>query len=253
LILIKSKTEIEFIRESNKIVAETLQLVKHHAKPGVSTIELDKIAEDWIRSNGGVPAFKGYRQHGTIDFPGTICASIDEEVVHGIPGNRILKEGELFSVDVGVLKDNYYGDAAITIAIGEISDEKKLLMKVTEESLYKGIEAAIANNRIGDIGAAVQQYVESFGFSVVRDLCGHGVGRKLHEDPQIPNYGKKGTGALIKNGMTIAIEPMINLGTYKVNVADDGWTVITADKKPSAHFEHTIAIINGKPEILSVS
>lgn len=253
MILIKSKTEIEFIRESNKIVAETLQLVKHHAKPGVSTIELDKIAEDWIRSNGGVPAFKGYRQHGTIDFPGTICASIDEEVVHGIPGNRILKEGELFSVDVGVLKDNYYGDAAITIAIGEISDEKKLLMKVTEESLYKGIEAAIANNRIGDIGAAVQQYVESFGFSVVRDLCGHGVGRKLHEDPQIPNYGKKGTGALIKNGMTIAIEPMINLGTYKVNVADDGWTVITADKKPSAHFEHTIAIINGKPEILSVS
>jgi methionyl aminopeptidase len=253
LILIKSKTEIDFIRESNKIVAETLQLVKHHAKPGVSTIELDKIAEDWIRSNGGVPAFKGYRQHGTIDFPGTICASIDEEVVHGIPGNRILKEGELFSVDVGVLKDNYYGDAAITIAIGEISDEKKLLMKVTEESLYKGIEAAIANNRIGDIGAAVQQYVESFGFSVVRDLCGHGVGRKLHEDPQIPNYGKKGTGALIKNGMTIAIEPMINLGTYKVNVADDGWTVITADKKPSAHFEHTIAIINGKPEILSVS
>lgn len=253
MILIKSKTEIDFIRESNKIVAETLQLVKHHAKPGVSTIELDKIAEDWIRSNGGVPAFKGYRQHGTIDFPGTICASIDEEVVHGIPGNRILKEGELFSVDVGVLKDNYYGDAAITIAIGEISDEKKLLMKVTEESLYKGIEAAIANNRIGDIGAAVQQYVESFGFSVVRDLCGHGVGRKLHEDPQIPNYGKKGTGALIKNGMTIAIEPMINLGTYKVNVADDGWTVITADKKPSAHFEHTIAIINGKPEILSVS
>ncbi len=253
MILIKSKTEIDFIRESNKIVAETLQLVKHHTKPGVSTIELDKIAEDWIRSNGGVPAFKGYRQHGTIDFPGTICASIDEEVVHGIPGNRILKEGELFSVDVGVLKDNYYGDAAITIAIGEISDEKKLLMKVTEESLYKGIEAAIANNRIGDIGAAVQQYVESFGFSVVRDLCGHGVGRKLHEDPQIPNYGKKGTGALIKNGMTIAIEPMINLGTYKVNVADDGWTVITADKKPSAHFEHTIAIINGKPEILSVS
>ena len=253
MILIKSKKEIDFIRESNKIVAETLKLVKHHAKPGISTLELDKIAEDWIRSNGGVPAFKGYRQYGTIDFPGTICASIDEEVVHGIPGNRLLKEGEIFSVDIGVIKNNYYGDAAISIAIGEISEEKKLLMKVTEESLYKGIEVAFVNNRIGDIGAAVQQYVESFGFSVVRDLCGHGVGRKLHEDPQVPNYGKKGTGVLIKNGMTIAIEPMVNIGTYKVNVAEDGWTVYTADKKPSAHFEHSIAIINGKPEILSVS
>ncbi len=253
MILIKSKTEIDFIRESNKIVAETLQLVKHHTRPGVSTLELDKIAEDWIRSNGGVPAFKGYKQYGTIDFPGTICASVDEEVVHGIPGNRILKEGEIFSVDIGVLKDSYYGDAAISIAVGEISDDKKLLMKVTEESLYKGIEAAIVGNRIGDIGAAVQQYVESFGFSVVRDLCGHGVGRKLHEDPQVPNYGKKGTGAILKNGMTIAIEPMINIGTHKVDVAEDGWTVITADRKPSAHFEHSIAIFDGKTEILSVS
>ena len=253
MILLKSKTEIDFIRESNKIVADTLKLVKHYTRPGVSTLELDHIAEDWIRSNGGVPAFKGYKQYGAIDFPCSICTSIDEEVVHGIPGNRLLKEGEIFSVDIGVLKNNYYGDAAISIAVGEISEDKKLLMKVTEESLYKGIEVAVANNRIGDIGAAVQQYVESFGFSVVRDLCGHGVGRKLHEDPQIPNYGKKGTGALIKNGMTIAIEPMVNIGTYKVNVADDGWTVYTTDKKPSAHFEHTIAIINGKPEILSVS
>ncbi len=253
MILIKSKQQIDFIRESNKIVAETLQLVKHHAKPGVTTLELDKIAEDWIRSNGGVPAFKGYRQPGTIDFPGTICASVDEEVVHGIPGNRILKEGEIFSVDIGVLKDGYYGDAALSIAVGDISEDKKLLMKVTEESLYKGIEAAVVGNRIGDIGAAVQQYVESFGFSVVRDLCGHGVGIKLHEEPQVPNYGKKGTGAIIKNGMTIAIEPMINMGTYKVDVAEDGWTVLTADRKPSAHFEHSIAIFDNKTEILSVS
>lgn len=253
MILIKSKKEIDFIRESNKIVAETLQLVKHHAKPGVSTLELDRIAEDWIRSNGGVPAFKGYKQYGTIDFPGTICASIDEEVVHGIPGNRVLKEGEIFSVDIGVLKDGYYGDAALSIAVGELSDEKKLLMKVTEESLYKGIEVAVVGNRIGDIGAAVQQHVESFGFSVVQDLCGHGVGIKLHEDPQVPNYGKKGTGAILKNGMTIAIEPMINIGTYKVDVAEDGWTVVTADRKPSAHFEHSIAIFNDKTEILSVS
>ncbi|MCF6268605.1 MAG: type I methionyl aminopeptidase [Melioribacteraceae bacterium] len=253
MILIKSKKEIDFIRESNKIVAETLQLVKHNAKPGVTTLELDKMAEDWIRSNGGVPAFKGYKQYGTIDFPGTICASVDEEVVHGIPGNRILKEGEIFSVDIGVLKNGYYGDAALSIAIGEISEDKKLLMKVTEESLYKGIEVAVVGNRIGDIGAAVQQYVESFGFSVVRDLCGHGVGIKLHEDPQVHNFGKKGTGAIIKNGMTIAIEPMINMGTYKVEILGDGWTVVTADRKPSAHFEHSIAIFDGKTEILSVS
>jgi len=253
LILIKSKREIDYIRESCQIVAETLQLVKRYTKPGVSTLELDKIAEDWIRSNDAVPAFKGYKQYGVMDFPGTICASIDEVVVHGIPSNRVLKEGEIFSVDIGVIKNNYYGDAALSIAIGDISKEKKKLMDVTEKSLYKGIEAAKVNNRIGDISAAVQDYVESFGFSIVRDLCGHGVGKKLHEDPQIPNFGKKNTGPLIKNGMTLAIEPMVNTGTYKVNVEKDGWTVVTADRKPSAHFEHSIAIINGKPEILTVN
>ncbi len=253
MILIKSKREIDYIRESCQIVAETLQLVKRYTKPGVSTLELDKIAEDWIRSNDAVPAFKGYKQYGVMDFPGTICASIDEVVVHGIPSNRVLKEGEIFSVDIGVIKNNYYGDAALSIAIGDISKEKKKLMDVTEKSLYKGIEAAKVNNRIGDISAAVQDYVESFGFSIVRDLCGHGVGKKLHEDPQIPNFGKKNTGPLIKNGMTLAIEPMVNTGTYKVNVEKDGWTVVTADRKPSAHFEHSIAIINGKPEILTVN
>lgn len=253
MILIKSKREIDYIRESCKIVAETLQLLKRYSKVGVTTLELDKIAEDYIRSNNGIPAFKGYSQSGCFDYPGFICSSIDDEVVHGIPGNRVLKEGQILSIDVGVEKDGYFGDAALTVAIGNISDDKQRLMDATEKSLYLGIEQAVEKNRIGDISSAVQSYVEKHGFSVVRDLCGHGVGKHLHEEPQIPNYGKKNSGAVIKNGMTIAIEPMINLGTHKVIVAEDGWTVLTADSKPSAHFEHTIAIINGKPEILSVS
>ncbi len=252
MILIKSKREIDYIRESNKIVAETLQLVKRYVRPGVTTFELDKIAEDYILSNNAHPAFKGYSQAGAFDFPGSICSSIDDEVVHGIPGNRVLQEGEILSVDVGVEKNKYFGDAALTIAVGKISDEKQKLLDVTEKSLYLGIEQAVANNRLGDISFAIQSYVESFGFSVVRDLCGHGVGKFLHEDPQIPNYGKKGTGPLLKNGMTLAIEPMINVGTYKVVVAQDGWTVLTADGTPSAHFEHTIVILNGNPEILTI-
>jgi len=252
VILIKTKKEIDYIRESCRIVAEVLQLMKRYAKPGITTLELDKIAEDYILSNNARAAFKGYSQAGSFDYPGSICSSIDDEVVHGIPGNRVLKEGELLSIDVGVEKNNYYGDAAISIAIGKISEEKKKLMDVTEKSLYIGIEQAVAGNRIGDIGNAIQTYVESFGFSVVRDLCGHGVGKHLHEDPQIPNYGKRGTGALIKNGMTLAIEPMINMGSHKVFVDEDGWTVKTIDGLPSAHFEHTIAVIDGKPEILTI-
>lgn len=251
MVLIKTKKDIDYIRESCQIVAETLQLMKRYAKEGVTTIELDKIAEDYILSNNARAAFKGYSQAGSFDFPGSICSSIDDEVVHGIPGNRVLKEGEILSVDVGVEKNGYFGDAALSVAIGNISEEKKKLMDVTERSLYHGIEQAVAGNKVGDIGFAVQEEVERNGFSVVRDLCGHGVGIRLHEDPQIPNYGKKGTGALLKNGMTIAIEPMVNLGTYKVFVAEDGWTVYTADGMPSAHFEHTIAIIDGKPEILT--
>jgi methionyl aminopeptidase len=214
-------------------------------------LELDKIAEDYILSNNGIPAFKGYSQAGSFDFPGTICSSIDDEVVHGIPGDRKLLEGEIISIDVGVEKDHYFGDAALTVAIGEISQEKALLMKITEESLYLGIEQAIPKNRVGDISAVVQERVEKYGFSVVRDLCGHGVGKYLHESPQIPNFGKRGTGALLKEGMTIAIEPMINLGSHKVSVANDGWTVHTVDGLASAHFEHSVAIINGKPEILT--
>ncbi len=252
MILIKSKKEIDFIRESCQIVAETLQLCKSYAKPGITTLELDKIAEDYIRSNDAIPAFKGYSQGGAPGFPGTICASVNEEVVHGIPGDRVLKNGDIISIDVGVLKNRYYGDAALTVAIGEISDEKKRLMEVTEKSLYLGIDAAVAGNRIGDISYAVQEYVEKNGFSIVRELCGHGVGRYLHEEPQIPNFGPKGKGPLIKNGMTIAIEPMVNAGKHRVDVENDGWTVYASDRKPSAHFEHTIAIINGKPEILTV-
>jgi len=253
VILIKTKKEIDKIRRSNEIVAETLQLVKSYVREGVTTKELDKIAEDYILSNDATPAFKGYSQGGSLVFPGTICASVNEEVVHGIPGDKVLSNGDIISIDIGVIKDRYYGDAAITVAVGEISEEKKRLMEVTEKSLYLGIEQAKVGNTIGDISAAVQEYVESNGFSVVRALCGHGVGKKLHEDPQIPNYGKRGTGPKIKNGMTLAIEPMVNTGTYEVIIANDGWTVLTKDGLPSAHFEHTIAIINGKPEILSKS
>ena len=252
MILIKSKKEIDFIRESSKLVAETLQLVKSYAKVGKTTLELDKIAEDYILSNNAIPAFKGYSQAGSIDFPGTICSSINDEVVHGIPSNKTLSDGDILSIDVGVKKNGYFGDAALTVAVGKISDEIKSLLDVTEKSLYIGIEQAKENNRIGDISFAIQDYVEGNGFFIVRDLCGHGVGKYLHEDPQIPNFGKLNSGAKIKNGMTLAIEPMINIGTYEVRVKPDGWTVVTKNGKASAHFEHTIAIMNGFPEILSV-
>ncbi len=251
MILIKRSSEIDYIRESSKIVAETLQLVKRYVKVGVTTKELDKIAEDYILSNNARPAFKGYSQAGSIDFPGSICSSIDDEVVHGIPGNIVLKEGQIISIDVGVEKNGYFGDAALSVAVGKISAEKQKLMDVTEKSLYLGIEQAVEKNRIGDISNAIQTYVEENGFSVVRDLCGHGVGKHLHEEPQIPNYGKKRNGSVLKNGMTLALEPMVNMGSYKVFVAEDGWTVLTLDGKPSAHFEHTIAVIDGKPEILT--
>jgi len=198
-------------------------------------------------------AFKGYSQGGSsIDFPASICASVDDEVVHGIPGSRVLKNGEIIALDVGVYKNGYFGDAALSVAVGEISDEKKKLMEVTEKSLYLGIEKAIEGNRVHDISFAVQNYVEENGFSVVRDLCGHGVGKYLHEDPAIPNFGRKGTGAKLRKNMTIAIEPMINIGKYNVVQADDGWTILTEDGSPSAHFEHSILITDNKPEILTI-
>ena len=253
MIYIKTKKEIDFIRESCRIVAETLQLMKNHVKPGVTTAELDQIAEDYIRSNDAVPAFKGYSQGGAPGFPGSICASVDDEVVHGIPSGKTLKEGEIISLDVGVLKNNFYGDAALSVAVGAVSEEKLKLLEITEKSLYEGINQAVAGNRVHDISAAVQNFVESHGFSIVRDLCGHGVGKYLHEDPSIPNFGKKGTGAKLKNGMTIAIEPMVNAGKYSVVTGTDGWTVLTADGSPSAHFEHSILINGNSPEILTVT
>lgn len=252
MILIKSKKEIDYIRESCRIVAETLQLLKSNVRPGITTLELDKIAEDYIRSNNAVPAFKGYSQGNAPGFPGSVCSSVDDEVVHGIPSSRILKDSEIVSLDIGVLKNGFYGDAALTVAVGNISDEKKKLMDVTERSLQLGIEQAVAGNKVHDISNAVQTYVEANGFSIVRDLCGHGVGKFLHEDPSIPNFGRKGTGPKLKNGMTLAIEPMVNAGKYDVITANDGWTILTADGSTSAHFEHTILINNNLPEILTI-
>ena len=252
MIYIKTQKEIDFIRESCRIVAETLRLVKSNIRVGVTTFELDLIAEDYIRSNNAIPAFKGYSQGGLPGFPGSVCISINDAVVHGIPGQVKLIEGDLISLDVGVLKNNYYGDAAITVANGKVSDEKKKLLEVTEKSLQLGIEQAKSGNRVHDISAAVQDYVEQNGFSIVRDLCGHGVGKFLHEDPAVPNFGRKGTGAKLKKGMTLAIEPMVNAGGYEVITSSDGWTVLTADGSPSAHFEHTVLILDNSPEILTV-
>lgn len=251
MIYLKTKREIELIRESCRIVGEVLKLVAAQIKPGITTLALDKLAEDYIRSFGGLPAFKGYGSQKDNLFPATLCTSIDSAVVHGIPSKRVLKEGEIVSIDVGVKKDGYFGDGAWSYAVGEVSADKQRLLDVTRESLCKGIEKAVEGNRVHDISFAVQSYVEANGFSVVRELVGHGVGKELHEPPNIPNFGKAGTGPELKSGMTLAIEPMVNFGGYQVTMESDGWTVVTRDGLPSAHFEHTIAIVNGKPEILT--
>jgi methionyl aminopeptidase len=250
-VAIKSEHEIELIRESCRIVAEVLALVGAQVRPGIFTRELDQIAEEYIRSKEGVPAFKGYGHDRHNLFPSTLCISVEDEVVHGIPDGRRLEEGQVVSVDVGVKKNGYFGDGARTFAVGRTSHEKMRLMQVTEESLYKGIEMAIAGNHLHDVSSAVQKCVEDAGFSVVRDLVGHGIGKQLHEEPAIPNFGIAGTGIVLKEGMTLAIEPMVNAGTFKVEVDEDGWTVRTADGKPSAHFEHTIVVRQGEPEILT--
>jgi methionyl aminopeptidase len=251
MVRIKTKREIGLIRESCKIVADVLKLVAGHIRPGVTTLELDRIAEDYIRSLGAIPAFKGYGHSKANLFPATLCTSIDEVVVHGIPSKRALKEGEILSVDVGVIREGYYGDGARTFPVGEISKEKQQLLQTTQESLQKGIEQAVVGNRIHDISHAVQEHVEAQGYSVVRDLVGHGVGIELHEEPAIPNFGRPGTGMKLQEGMTLAIEPMVNAGAWPVRFGADGWTVLTQDGRPSAHFEHTIAIVDGKPEILT--
>lgn len=246
MIIIKSPREIELIHNSCRLVVAAIALVKKLMRPGVKTKEIDNAVAEFIHSRGGRPAFKGYR-----GFPANICISIDDEVVHGIPGNRKLESGQIVSVDIGVELNKYFGDAAATFAIGDISDEKKKLLKITCEALYKGIEAARVGNRLSDISYAIQQHVEKADFSVVRDLVGHGVGRKLHEEPQIPNYGKPNHGPRLKAGMVLAIEPMVNLGAFEVVTADDKWTVYTQDGSPSAHFEHTVVITSNGPEVLT--
>lgn len=251
MIQLKSKEEIERVRESSVIVAEVLSLLQSRIRPGITTAELDELAEEYIRSSGGEPAFKGYGTAKDNLFPATLCTSIDNEVVHGIPRKRQLREGEIISIDVGVKKNGFYGDGAWTFAVGDVSAEKDRLMRVTEESLAKGVAEALVGRRIHDVSHAVQKHVESNGFSVVRELCGHGLGRNLHEEPNIPNFGKPGTGPRIQEGMTLAIEPMVNYGTWRVRLASDGWTVLTEDGQPSAHFEHTVAIVDGKAEILT--
>jgi len=244
--LIKTEEEVELIRESSLLVGKTLAEVAKLIKPGVKTIELDRIAEEFIRDNDAFPGFKGYN-----GFPNTLCISVNDQVVHGIPGNRVLVEGDIVSVDCGVLKNGYWGDSAYSFSVGEIDKEVELLMKRTKESLYSGIENAVAGKRIGDIGFAIQEYVENYGYSVVRDLVGHGLGSNLHEKPEVPNFGRRGSGMKLKEGMVIAVEPMINLGKKEVVQEKDGWTIRTSDKKPSAHFEHDILIKKGKSEILS--
>jgi len=247
MINIRTLQEIAKIRKSSSLVARALQRVREAIRPGVTTAELDRIAEETIRRGGGVPAFKGYR-----GFPASLCVSVNEEVVHGIPGRRRLKEGDIVSLDLGVLMDGYYGDAAITVPVGEVSELAKRLLQVTEEALYRGIEKARAGNRLFDISHAIQRWVEAAGFSVVRDFVGHGIGRALHEEPQVPNFGPPNQGPRLDVGMVLAIEPMVNTGTWRVRVLENGWTVVTADGGLSAHFEHTVAITEGGPEILSL-
>lgn len=246
MINIYNDQEVEKIRESSLLVGKTLAEIAKHIKPGVKTIRLDEIAEDFIRAHGAIPCFKGYR-----GFKYTLCISVNEVVVHGFPSTYELKEGDIVSVDCGVNKDGFIGDSAYTFPVGEITEEKKQLLTVTKASLYKGIEQAVAGMRTGDIGHAIQNYCESFGYGVVRELCGHGVGRKLHEKPDVPNFGQRGSGHKLKEGMVIAIEPMINRGTAAVLMENDGWTIRTIDKQPSAHFEHDVLIRKGKAEILS--
>lgn len=250
--LIKNDEEILLIRESCRIVAGALDNIKRFIEPGITTEELDRIIEEFIINEKGIPAFKGYgKTRSRKGFPASACISVNEEVVHGIPGSRKLVEGDIVSVDVGVKKNGYFGDAARTYAVGNVSDKKKKLMKVTEESLNRGIKAAVAGNKVSDISVAVQSYVEGAGFSVVRVLVGHGIGRNLHEDPPVPNFYAGGESLVLLNGMTIAIEPMVNYGTHVVKSLKDGWTIVTEDNEPSAHFEHTILINDSKPEILT--
>jgi methionyl aminopeptidase len=246
MIKIKSLEEIELMRESALIVSKTLGMLAGEVKPGVSTLALDSLAEMFIRDHGAIPGFLGL-----YDFPNTLCMSPNAQVVHGIPNKKPLQEGDIISIDCGALKNEFYGDHAYTFEVGEVAPDVKKLLAVTKASLYKGIAAFKAGNRVGDVGHAIQEFTEKHGYGVVRELVGHGLGKSMHEDPEMPNYGKRGRGKKFVEGMVVAIEPMTNMGTHRINQLNDGWTILTADGKASAHFEHNVALINGKPELLS--
>ena len=246
MIYLKTEEEIELLRENNLLVSATLAEVGKHIKPGVTTLELDRIAEEFIRSHGAVPGFLGYG-----GFPNTLCVSVNQQVVHGIPSNYALQEGDIVSVDCGTILKGFYGDSAYTFGVGEISEQNQQLLTVTKEALLKGVEQAVAGNRVGDISAAVQAHAEKYGYGVVRELVGHGLGRNMHEDPEVPNYGARGRGPLLKEGMVICIEPMITMGNKAVVFERDGWTVRTRDRKPAAHFEFAVAIRKNGPDVLT--
>jgi methionyl aminopeptidase len=247
MIVIKTAEEIELMRESNQLVSKTLAELAKHIRPGVSTLRLDQVAEAFIRDHGAVPGFLGYQ-----GYPKTLCTSVNSEVVHGIPSEKvILQDGDLISVDCGVVKEGFYGDTAFSFEVGEVSADVRRLLSVTRESLFKGIEAAMEGNRVGDIGYAVQEHAESGGYSVVREMVGHGLGRNMHEAPEVPNYGRRGSGPKLKKGMVICIEPMINMGRRQIRQEPDGWTIRAADNLPSAHFELAVAIDKGEADILS--
>ena len=251
-IFLKTEDEIDLMRKANQLVGATLAEVGRHIKPGVTTLHLDKIAEEYIRDHGATPTFKNFPNPYGGPFPGSICTSVNNVVVHGVPNEQtILKDGDIISVDCGALLDGYNGDSCYTFCVGEVETEVRQLLKTTKESLYKGIEQAMPGKHVGDIGAAIQEYCESRGYGVVRELTGHGIGREMHEDPSIPNYGSRGNGVMLKSGMCIAIEPMITLGDRKIWMLPDKWSIVTRDGRPAAHFEHTIAIRKGKAEILS--
>lgn len=251
MIFLKTEDEIELLRQSNLLVGRTLAEVAKLIKPGVTTGELDKVADEFIRDNGAVPAFKGFPNPYGSPFPASICTSVNEQVVHGIPGDVVLKEGDIVSVDCGTCLNGFYGDSAYTFCVGEVDEEVLQLLKTTKEALYLGIQNAVQGKRLGDIGYAVQQHCESRSYGVVREFVGHGVGKKLHEDPQVPNYGKRGYGTMLKKGLCIAIEPMITLGNRQVVMESDKWSVRTRDRKYAAHFEHTVAVTTGDADILS--
>lgn len=246
MIVVKTREEIELMRESALVVSRTLGVLAKEVKPGVTTLYLDKLAEDYIRSQGAIPGFLGL-----YDFPNTLCMSPNAQVVHGIPNDKPLENGDIISIDCGAFKNGFYGDHAYTFEVGEVNSDIQKLLKITKESLYLGIREFKIGNRVGDVGYAIQNHCEKHGYGVVRELVGHGLGRKMHEAPEMPNYGRRGRGKKLIEGMVVAIEPMINMGTHRTNHLSDGWTILTKDGKPSAHFEHDVAIVDGKPELLS--